>query len=407
MKIARSLRISRTQLLAHKLRTVLALAGIIIGVSSVIVMSAIGRGAQQEVLGRIQAMGTNLIIVNAGQVVKSAGRNQQSGQVTTLKPADVEAIRSLSPRIVRAVGLQSRRMAVRSTYYSLQTLIVGADSDYFEQRNFSLSRGELFTSRDERAFRRVAVLGQTSARALFGSRDPIGETLRVGAVPFVVAGTLEPKGVDLNGVDQDDQIIVPLGTALRRLFNLDYLASISIDIDRVDEMKRVETMIRDLLRDRHRLSRRNLPDDFTIQNQIDLLDAEKETAETFTLLIAAIAGISLLVGGIGILAVMLIAIRERTREIGLRMAVGATRGNITVQFLLESSLLSLGGGAFGVVLGVLTALILGHFTDWNMVISWDAVVTAYLFSALMGLVFGVYPARKAASLDPIIALRSD
>ncbi|MFO7914539.1 MAG: ABC transporter permease [Candidatus Krumholzibacteriales bacterium] len=407
MKIARSIKISRKQLLTHKLRTVLALVGIIIGVSAVIIMVAIGNGAQNEVLGKIEAMGTNLIIVNAGQVRKSAGRMQVRGTVTTLSLEDVEVLRRTVPLVQSAAPVQSKKMQVKSANLSSNTSIVGTSVEFLDVRNFRTAKGYFFSEEENRASRRVAVLGQTVVDNLFNGANPIGETIRIGRIPFQVIGVMEQKGVDLNGVDQDDQILVPIKTALRRVFNQDYIGSISIQAVSQDKMELAERQIREVLRERHRLNRRDKPDDFTIQSQTELLETRRETTGTFTALITSIAGISLLVGGIGILAIMLIAIRERTNEIGLRMAVGANRRDISLQFVIESAIMSIGGGVVGILLGIIGSLIIAVGTEWAASVSLSSIMYSFGFSLLIGLFFGVYPARKAARLDPIVALSSE
>ncbi|MBN2090264.1 ABC transporter permease [candidate division KSB1 bacterium] len=407
MKIARSIKISRKQLLAHKLRTVLALVGIIIGVSAVIVMVAIGNGAQNEVLSKIEAMGTNLIVVNAGQVQKSVGRMQIRGVVTTLQLENAEALQRSLPLIEYAAPVQSKKMQVKFGNLSSNTTIVGTSIDFPNVRNFHPAEGYFFTEEENRASRRVAVLGQTVVKNLFDTAKPIGETIRIGRIPFQVIGVMESKGVDLNGVDQDDQVFIPIKTALRRVFNQNYINSIQIQVVSQDKMVLAQQQIRKLLRELHRLSRRDKEDDFTIQNQTDLLETQRETTDTFTTLIASIAGISLLVGGIGILAIMLIAIRERTNEIGLRLAVGASRRDISLQFVIESAIMSVGGGIIGIFIGIIASLIIAFGTEWATSISLSSILYSSGFSLLIGLFFGVYPAQKAARLDPIVALRSE
>ena len=407
MKIARSLKISRKQLAAHKMRTALALLGILIGVSAVVLMVAVGRGAQREVLSRIEAMGTNLIIVNAGQVLRSAGRSEIRGTATTLTIEDAEAVLRECPSVRTVAPVQSRKMQVKFGNLSTNTTILGTTPDYLRIRGFGVERGAFFTDEENRAGRRVAALGRTVVTNLFEGRDPIGETVRVGRVAFEVIGVMGPKGVDLNAVDQDDQIFIPIRTALRRVFNQSHIGAIHIEAKSGDRMAAAAAEVRGLLRERHRLVRLGKPDDFTIQNQSDLLEAERETTETFTLLTGSIAAVSLLVGGIGILAIMLMAVRERTNEIGLRMAVGASRKDILVQFLFEAAALGLGGGAAGVALGLAAALLISAATRWATSISLASVLLAFGFSLAVGLFFGVYPARKASRLNPIDALRSE
>ena len=407
MNITRSIRISRKQLATHKLRTLLALSGIVIGVSAVIIMVAIGNGAQEEVLSKIEAMGTNLLVVNAGQVQKSAGRLQIRGTVTTLTLSDGDAILRECSAVKAAVPVQSKKVQVKYGNLSTNTTVVGTTAEFQKVRNFSVATGAFFTDEENLASRRAAVLGQSVVKNLFEGHSPIGETIHVGKVPFEVVGVMESKGVDLNGADQDDQIFIPIRTALRRVFNLTYINTINIQTTSNQTMQQAVAQVVELLRDRHRLNKQQKPDDFTIQNQTDLLEAQRETTDTFTMLIGSIAGISLLVGGIGILAIMLVAIRERTNEIGLRMAVGASRKDIMTQFVLEASILGVGGGLVGIVLGILGAFFVRIGTSWAVSISPDSVGLAFGFSLLVGLFFGVYPARRASLLDPITALRSE
>jgi len=407
VKITRSVRISRKQLAAHPMRTVLALTGIIIGVSAVIIIVAIGNGAQKEVIERIEAMGTNLLIVNAGQVQKSAGRQEIRGTVTTLTVEDAEAIAQDCSAVKFAAPLQSKKLQVKYENSSSNTTVVGTTPDFQEVRNFNVASGAFFTDEENTASRRIAVLGKTVVDNLFYGHDPIGETIRIGKVPFEVIGVMESKGTDLSGSDQDDQIFIPIRTALRRVFNLAYINAINIQAVDSKAMDHAMMQVAGLLRERHRLDRRALPDDFTIQSQTDILEAERETTDTFTLLIGSIAGISLLVGGIGILAIMLIAIRERTNEIGLRMAVGASRKDIMTQFIMEASILGVSGGLVGIVLGILGSILVSAGTSWAISISSESVLLAFGCSLLAGLFFGVYPAHRASMLDPIDALRSE
>jgi putative ABC transport system permease protein len=454
MNIIRTLSISRKQLLAHKVRTVLALLGIVVGVSAVIVMVAIGTGAQKEVLGKIEQMGTNLIVVNAAEVQRSPGRLQVRGTVTTLTVRDADAISQDVAGIAAAAPVQSRRMQVRYGGITSGVTITGTTQEYPDVRNFSIRSGRFFDEQDDIALRRVAVLGAGAHRVLFGEpgtsngdapfdqraidqgaighgsidhdsiddrsanakytaeryppgQNAIGQTIRIGNVPFDVIGIMEPKGVDLDGVDQDNQIFIPVRTALRRVFNITYINSIYLMARNREVMDEAAMHIRDRLRERHRLDDRDQPDDFTINTQLELLEAQRETTDTFTMLIGSIAGVSLFVGGIGILAIMLISVRERVNEIGLRMAVGARKKDVLVQFLLEASMLSLGGGIAGILFGVAGSVTAGMATDWPTRVSGYSLLLAFAFSLAIGLFFGVYPARKAAQLDPIEALRSE
>jgi len=404
MKIYKNIKLSRKTLLTHKLRTFLALVGIAIGVAAVIIMIAIGKGAQSEVLNQIEKMGTNLIIVNAGRVKTFAGRKRQVSTATTLTLKDSKSISSECPSVALTAPAQSKKLQVKYGNVSTNTTIIGTTYDYQEIRNFSIDAGSFFSEMESKIALRVAVIGSKVQVNLFDRDDPIGEIIRIGKIPFEVIGVLESKGVNAEGVDEDDQIIIPIITALRRVFNLDYINTVYAQVKDVELMDKAESEIRDLLRERHRLVKKAKPDDFTIQNQVDVLEAQQEATATFTILIAGIAAISLMVGGIGILAIMLITVKERTNEIGLRMAVGARPKDILVQFLSESLIL---GGFFGVVISVIGTIIVGITTEWHAVISLQSIFLSIGFSLSVGLFFGVYPAKKAAMLDPIDALRAE
>ncbi|HBO45545.1 MAG TPA: hypothetical protein DD670_16765 [Planctomycetaceae bacterium] len=404
MKLSRNIVLSCEILAAHKLRTLLSVIGIVVGIATVVLMVSAGRGAEKQILDRIRDMGTNLIVVNAGQTRIVAGRQRQTSVVTTMEIDDAQAVQTQCPSVRAAAPAITKKLAVRWEDENAVTTVIGMMPGGFEIRNIGVLDGRAFDADEERSRRRVAVLGPTAAANLFGRRNPLGLQFRIGRVPFEVIGITESKGMDPNGLDQDDLIIVPLGTAMRRLFNVDHIDTIYVQAREAVLLDRAEGEIRDLLRDRHRL--RDRPDDFTIQNQATLLAAERETAQSMTLLIGSVAAISLFVGGIGILAVMLISVRERTREIGLRRALGATRRDIRLQFLLESSMLAGSGGVLGVLTGVSAALAVSWLGYFETIISWPAAVAGFGFSVAVGLIFGIYPAVRAASLEPIEALRA-
>ena len=405
MKLSRNIALSCELLAAHKLRTLLSVTGIVVGIATVVLMVSAGRGAEKKILDRIRDMGTNLIVVNAGQTRIVAGRQRQTSMVTTLETDDAEAIASECRSVKLAAPAVTKKLSVRWEDENANTNVIGITPVGFRIRNIAIATGRMFDAEEDRARRRVAVLGPTAAGNLFGRTDPVGLQIRIGRVPFEVIGLTESKGMDANGVDQDDLILVPLGSAMRRLFNVDYIDTIYVQAQSPETLDSAEAEIRQLLRQRHRL--RDKPDDFTIQNQATLLAAEREAAQSMTLLIGSVAAISLVVGGIGILAVMLIAVRERTPEIGLRRALGATRRNIQVQFLFESGLLAGSGGVIGVVSGVAAAIAVSQFGYWETIVSWHAALAGFGFSVAVGLVFGIYPAVRAAALEPIEAVRAE
>ena len=405
MKVSRNLVLSLEMLAAHKLRTALSVLGIVIGVGAVVVMVSVGRGAENRIRSRIHDMGVNLIAVSAGQTRIIAGRKRQIATVTTLTPADAAAIERSCPSVALAAPAMNKRLAARYEAQTTNTNVVGATSEVFLVRNMTIASGRTFDAEEERARRRVAVLGPTAARNLFGDADPAGLQFRIGRAPFEVIGVTGPKGVDANGIDQDDLIVVPLRTAMRRLLNVTHVDSVYVQARSTEALGAAEQEIRELLRERHRL--RNRPDDFTIQNQATLLSTEREMTRSMTHLIGSVAGISLFVGGVGILAVMLIAVRERTREIGLRRAVGARRRDIRTQFLIEAGILAGVGGLIGVIGGVALAMSVNAVTSWQAAISWPTAAIAALFSVGIGIVSGIYPATQAAALEPIEALRAE
>lgn len=405
MKLSKNAVLSLEILAAHKLRTALSVLGIVVGVAAVVVMVSIGKGAEKRILDQIRAMGTNLITVSAGQTRLVAGRQRQMTTVTSLLPADAQAIAQECPSVAAVAPATGKKLATRWETENTNTNVLGMTPEGFAVRDIALATGRLFDDEENRASRRMAVLGPTVVENLFGNSDPIGQTIRIGRVPFEVIGVTRPKGVDPNGLDQDDVIIVPLGAAMRRLTNVIYVQTIYVEAKRGDLLERAEQEIRDVLRRRHRLEGKR--DDFTIQNQATLIAGEREMAQSMTLLVGSVAGISLLVGGVGILAVMLISVRERVQEIGLRRAVGACRRDIRNQFLLESAMLAGLGGLTGALVGVAATMAASAVGAWDALISWESAGIAFAFSVSLGIIFGLYPAIRAASLEPIEALRTE
>jgi putative ABC transport system permease protein len=405
MKLSRNVVFSLEILAAHKLRTLLSVLGIVVGVGAVVLMISAGRGAQQQIVDRIQGMGTNLLIVNAGQTMIIAGRQRQMNTVRTLLVSDAQAIAKECPSVALAAPGVGKKLAVRWEDQDAVTNVVGMTAAGFTVRNITVASGRPLDEDESRAAKRVAILGPTASANLFGSADPVGQQIRIGKVPFEVIGLAAPRGMDVNGADQDDVILVPLETAMRRILNVTYVQTIYVQTHDSQALGKTEREIASLLRQRHRLN--NKPDDFTIQNQATVLKTERETTGSMTLLIGSVAGISLVVGGVGILAVMLMSVRDRTEEIGLRRALGALRRDIRNQFLLESAMLAGAGGVAGVVGGVGLSFAVSALGYWPTEISWLAAAVAFVFSVAVGVFFGLYPAARAAKLEPIQALRGE
>lgn len=403
MKVARNLALSLEILSAHRLRTLLSVTGVTIGVAAVIVMASVGKGAEERILERIRAMGTDLLVVNAARARVVAGRERQASTSTSLRAGDAEALVEECPAVLRAAPAIGRPVSLRHEGRSAATTLTGLTPEGLAIRNVSLSAGRTFDEDDERARRRVALLGPTVVERLFGAGDPVGLQVLVGRVPFEVVGVTRRRGVDANGTDQDDLVLVPLETALRRVFNLSYVTTIYVQARGASELDRAEREIRSLLSEPARSSVRG--PSFTIQNQAGLLRARREAARSLTRLVGGVAAVSLTAGGIGVLAVMLLAVRERRKEIGVRRAVGATRRDIFVQFLAEASCLAAAGGLLGILLGVAATSLLSATGACEAILSVPAVAAAAVSALTIGLVSGTYPAVRAARLPPVWALR--
>ena len=385
----------------HRMRSGLTMLGLIIGVGAVIVMLAIGEGAQRRVSKNIKSLGTNLLIVRPGSSRRGPVR---SGNVQTLTLKDAQAIKAQVTNVAAVSPEAGKAAQVKYGAKNTNTSILGCTEDYLGVNNFKLAEGRFIEAADVRKRSKVAVLGATPVKDILeGDGSLLGRTVKIMGINFKVIGILEAKGQS-GYRDPDDQVLVPLSTAMRRLFGIDYLRALNVQVSSEAAMGRTQGEIEDLLRQRHRLAP-GAPSDFRIRNQKEILDTMSEVASTFTALLAAVAAVAMLIGGIGIMNIMLVSVTERTREIGIRKAVGARRRDILSQFLVEAVVLSLVGGIIGVIGGVGASYLVGMGGSWPTVVKMDSIVMAFSISVATGIFFGLYPARKASRLDPIEALR--
>jgi len=401
-----SLRIALRALLVNKMRSALTMLGIIIGVGAVIAMIAVGSGAKKRIADQIASMGSNILIVVSGSST-SGGLRVGAGTVPTLTVEDSKAILSEIPDVKSVAPHLSGVAQVIFGNQNWSTVVYGTIPELLEIREWSLASGRSFIQQDLDGAGKVCILGKTVVDNLFGGMDPIGQIVRIKKVPFTVIGVLNPKGQSTWGTDQDDTVFVPLSTAQKRLFGQKFpgmVRVITVQAREPEVMKTVEDQVTELLRQRHRIQP-GQENDFSVRNLTEVASSAEESARVMSLLLGAIASISLIVGGIGIMNIMLVSVTERTREIGIRIAVGAKRRDILLQFLIESLVLSLVGGIMGIGVGVAGTLILSSFTQWPTLFSVHAILLAFLFSGTVGVFFGFYPARKASLLNPIEALR--
>ena len=390
-------------LLANKLRALLTMLGIIIGVAAVITMIAIGEGSQQAVMQRIQSMGSDLIFIQAGDQRSGGSVVRQSGTSVRLKMSDAEAIAKKSSSLEAVIPEFNRSAQVKYENRNWNTRIVGTIPDYELVRNFPVVEGRYFNNSETAASSKVAVLGATVVDNLFPGIDPVGRTFRIAGQSFHIVGVLQTKGAS-GFQNPDDQIIVPVTTAQRRIFGVDYLSQITVKVPNQQASEEAFLDIERILRKEHKL-RDDQDNDFSIRNQADLITTFQETQQTFTFLLAGIAAVSLLVGGIGIMNIMIVSVTERTKEIGIRKAIGARKRDVMSQFLIESVLMSVLGGCLGIIVGIVASYLISMYGNLNPIISFNSIAVSFLFSSFVGIFFGIYPAWKAALSNVIDALR--
>ncbi len=401
-----TLKISLRAIRINKMRSGLTMLGIIIGVGSVIAMLAVGTGASEKIRQQISSIGSNLLLIHPGSTT-SGGLRMGMGSQPTLTKDDADAILREIPKVQEVAPVLSGVAQVVYGNQNWSTGVYGSTPGIFVVRDLSLVAGRIFTEQDIRSATKVAVLGQTVVTNLFGSSNPIGQVVRIKKLPFTVIGVLAEKGQSMQGQDQDDIIYIPVTTAQKKIFGTAFpgmVRHIMVKVRHADDLNVVENELNSLLRQRHRIGPRE-DNDFQVRNLTDMMQMAEQSSRIMTLLLGAIASVSLLVGGIGIMNIMLVSVTERTREIGIRMAVGAKTWDIRLQFMIEALTLSLMGGVIGIILGIGGAKILSAVAGWETVVSTFSVLLAFGFSALVGIFFGFYPAYKASLLNPIDALR--
>jgi len=406
INIPSTFRISLRALRVNKMRSGLTMLGMIIGVGAVIAMLAVGTGARQKIAEQISSMGSNLIMVLSGAST-AGGIRMGSGSQPTLTLSDAEAVEKECPSVQAVAPILGGTAQVVYGNQNWSTGVTGTSPNMLIVRDWKLTSGRPFSDDDVKSATKVCLIGQTIVDNLFGSIDPIGQVIRIKKIPFTVVGVLEAKGQSPNGQDQDDTIFIPITTAQKKLFGTAFPGMIrlmSVKARSAEDLAKAEKEITDLLRQRHRLSPKQ-ENDFTVRNLTQMLQTAEQSTKVMTILLGAIASVSLVVGGIGIMNIMLVSVTERTREIGIRMAVGAKTWDIRLQFIIEALTLSMIGGIIGIICGITVSKVLANIAGWSIVVSVFSVLLSFGFSGLVGIFFGFYPAYKASLLDPIEALR--
>jgi putative ABC transport system permease protein len=400
MRVINTIKVALRALRRNTMRSILTALGIIIGVAAVITMVSIGNGAKAQVEAQVASLGENVITVFPGSFT-AGGMRGGWGSMSTLTVDDSEAIRRETVNVLGVSPEMRDRAQVLANGLNWNTQIMGESPDYSSIRSWPIASGAMFTDQDVRSVAKVAVIGKTVADQLFPDGEEVGQTIRIRNIPFKIVGILAAKGFNLFGQDQDDTVVIPYTSHMKRIARRPNINSILVQAASAKTIEKVQQDITDLLMQR----RKGREQDFTVRNQVELAQAATATSETMTVLLGAIAGVSLIVGGIGIMNIMLVSVTERTREIGIRLAVGAHGRDVLLQFLIEAVILSSLGGLIGIVIGVGASELVSLKTGWPILVSTASVVVAVVFSAAVGMFFGFYPARKAAQLDPIEALR--
>ncbi len=406
INIPSTFKISFRALRVNKMRSALTMLGIIIGVGAVIAMVAVGAGASQKIAAQISSMGSNLLIILPGSTT-AGGVRMGAGSQPTLSMGDAEAILRECPAVADDAPTLGGVAQIVAGHLNWSTGVQGTTPGFLNVREWELSAGRPFTQQDVKSATKVALLGQTVVDNLFGDQNAVGQTIRIKNVPFTVIGVLEPKGQSAQGQDQDDTVLIPVTTSQKKLFGTQFPGMVRIILVKAKsagDLSSAERQITDLLRQRHHVGQKQ-DNDFSVRNLTQIMQAAEQSTKVMTLLLGAIASVSLLVGGIGIMNIMLVSVTERTREIGIRMAIGAKTWDIRLQFIIEALTLSMIGGVLGIITGVATALILSSLSGWPTVVSPLSIVVAFGFSGFIGIFFGFYPAYKASLLNPIDALR--